>query len=132
MNLSNLQDIVKDRGAWHGAVYGVAKSQTRLSDWTTTIAYKTIYDSYSFKNSDIFNIICIFQFEDNFKKYTSWNSNLIKAFTCLTLQAFLGDTAVSISDHCDKANMSINQVTWISSFPVHIKVIITYILLRVQ
>ena len=28
MNLSRLQQIVKDRGAWHAAVHGVAKSQT--------------------------------------------------------------------------------------------------------
>ena len=28
MNLSNLQDIVKDRGAWHAAVHGVATDQT--------------------------------------------------------------------------------------------------------
>ena len=29
-----LQKIVKDREAWHVAVHGVAKSRTRLSDWT--------------------------------------------------------------------------------------------------
>ena len=28
MNLSKLQEIVKDRGAWHVAVHGVANSQT--------------------------------------------------------------------------------------------------------
>ena len=28
MNLSRLQQIVKDRGAWHAAVHGVAKSWT--------------------------------------------------------------------------------------------------------
>ena len=33
MYLSNIQDTVKDREAWH-AVYGVAKSQTQISDWT--------------------------------------------------------------------------------------------------
>ena len=32
MNLSKLQVIVKDGGAWHAAVHGVAKSQTQLSD----------------------------------------------------------------------------------------------------
>ena len=34
MSLSKLQEIVKDREAWHSAVHGVAKSQTRLSDGT--------------------------------------------------------------------------------------------------
>ena len=32
MNLSKLWEIVKDREAWHTAVHGVTKSQTRLSD----------------------------------------------------------------------------------------------------
>ena len=31
VNLSKLWEIVKDRGAWRAAVYGVTKSQTRLS-----------------------------------------------------------------------------------------------------
>ena len=32
MNLSKLQEIVKDRGAWHAVVHGVAKSRTELSN----------------------------------------------------------------------------------------------------
>ena len=32
MSLRKLQEIVKDRGAWHAAVPGVTKSQTQLGD----------------------------------------------------------------------------------------------------
>ena len=32
VNLSKLQEIVQDRGAWRAAVHGVAKSQIPLSD----------------------------------------------------------------------------------------------------
>ena len=32
MNLSKLQEVVKDRDAWHAAIHGVTKSWTRLND----------------------------------------------------------------------------------------------------
>ena len=32
MNLSKLRELVIDREAWHAAVHGVTKRQTRLSD----------------------------------------------------------------------------------------------------
>ena len=32
MNLSNLQETVKDRGAWHAGVHGVRKNWTQLSE----------------------------------------------------------------------------------------------------
>ena len=36
MSVSKLQEMVMDREVWHAAVHGVTKSQTRLSDRTTT------------------------------------------------------------------------------------------------
>jgi len=46
MSLSELRELVIDREAWHAAIHGVAKSQTRLSDWTELNLRNIIWQLY--------------------------------------------------------------------------------------
>ena len=36
MNLGKLQEMVRDREAWHAAVHGITKSWTQRDDYSTT------------------------------------------------------------------------------------------------
>ena len=52
-------EIVEGKRAWHAAIHGVARSQTQLSDWTTTFKlyscqYLGIYDFCLKKNHSTF------------------------------------------------------------------------------
>ena len=46
VSLSELQEMVMDREAWHAAINGVAKSQTQLSNWTELIAYLLLENKF--------------------------------------------------------------------------------------
>ena len=42
MSSSELQELVMDREAWRAAIHGVAKSQTRLNDFTFTFHFHAL------------------------------------------------------------------------------------------
>ena len=60
MNLSKLQEMVKEREAWHAAVHGDTKNQTHLRNWTT--ATTSLNQFFGSENRSVqLNIYIIFQ-----------------------------------------------------------------------
>ena len=45
-SLGELQKLVMDREAWHAAIHVVAKSQTRLSEWTELMVVSQTYVAF--------------------------------------------------------------------------------------
>ena len=53
MGLGRLRELVMDREAWHAAVHGVAKSRTRLSDFTFTFHFPALEKEMATHSSDL-------------------------------------------------------------------------------
>ena len=58
MGLGELWELMMDREAWHAAVHGVAKSWTRLSDWTDWLTEPVAWIHFPKTSLRIF--VCIF------------------------------------------------------------------------
>ena len=46
MSLSELQELVMDREAWLAVIHGLAKSRTRLSEWSDLILVQLLYIAF--------------------------------------------------------------------------------------
>ena len=57
MSLSKVSELVMDRQAWCSVTYGVAKSQTELSDWTDWLTEEIHLPSILYLCTDIFQVI---------------------------------------------------------------------------
>ena len=79
MSLSKLQEIVRDREAWHAAVLVATKSQTWLSYWTAK--YIHIYFNYNvilFSLKMKRNFDTCYNMGKPWRYYAEWNNSVIK------------------------------------------------------
>ena len=90
MSLSKLWEIVKIMKAWRAAIYGVAKSQTQLSDWTTTATSRQAVENSEEEYGIWYSISVHLNFLSLTRQLTSTNSlNYCEDLIGLCVECFI-------------------------------------------
>ena len=77
MSLSKLQEVVKNREVWRAAVHEVAKNQTQMSNWRTTIDCSPPgFSVHGISQARILEVGCHFLFQGIFPTQ-EWNPCLL-------------------------------------------------------
>ena len=76
VSLSEPRELVMDREAWHAAIHGVAKSRTRLSDWSELNWVNTRWQNRVFTIKGAFRI---------HKTLLLYQNNSYKVVSCISL-----------------------------------------------
>ena len=98
MSLSKLQELVMDREAWHAAIHGVARSQTRLSDWTQLNWMKSDIEYHSYVYLPSVNLLWLGVSSDLLPIFKSFFVCLFVVSLVVSLQGSLIWRKSSLSD----------------------------------
>ena len=75
VSLSELRELVMDREAWRAAIHGIAKSQTRLNNWTELNWISSTMLQVFYREISFIVLIYIYneKFENEVKKTTKYH-----------------------------------------------------------
>ena len=110
VTLSELREMVMDREAWHAAIHGVAKSRTRLSDWTELISAKSPFSSCMETCTILFNAPQIF------KNTTFHSCSLLPRVSIISQDDLLQAPSPK---HLEKLSSQMTLVIQFSSISIH-------------